>query len=47
VFGARTMHSLENGLEKMARWVQQHGSRKSSDFENIEILKNLPYAWLS
>ncbi len=47
VFGEREMHSLDQGLQKMADWVHQHGARKSSEFENIEIMKNLPKAWLS
>jgi hypothetical protein len=37
---------LEQGLEKMAAWVKKHGARKSTKFENIEIEKNFPKAWL-
>ena len=47
IFGEREMHSLEDGLARMAHWVHQHGARESSEFENIEIMKNLPEAWLS
>jgi len=47
VFGEREMHSLEQGLAKMTHWVHQHGARQSSEFKNIEIMKNLPKAWLS
>ena len=38
--------SLEAGLKKMGRWVEEHGSRKTSKFNNIEILDNLPPIWL-
>ena len=34
--------SLEEGIRRMAKWVQQHGARESSVFDNIEIPKNLP-----
>ena len=30
----------------MAAWVKQHGARKSKKFENIEVTKNFPVAWL-
>jgi UDP-glucose 4-epimerase len=46
VFGPRSLHSLESGLEKMVAWVQQYGSRKSRKFENIEVTKNFPLAWI-
>lgn len=36
---------LFEGLEKMADWVEQHGSRSTSKFANIEIEKNLPPSW--
>jgi UDP-glucose 4-epimerase len=45
VFGKRRLHSLEEGLHRMASWVQQHGARESQPFQNIEIRKNLPPAW--
>jgi len=47
VFGQRTLHSLEQGLKIMAGWVKQHGARSSSKFDNIEVEKNFPKAWLS
>lgn len=46
VFGIRSTHSLDEGLEKMAAWVKQHGARQSSKFKNIEVEKNFPKAWL-
>jgi UDP-glucose 4-epimerase len=46
VFGHRDLHSLEDGLRQMAAWVKQHGARSSKPFQNIEITKNFPKAWL-
>jgi len=37
--------SLTDGIQAMAQWVKQHGSRQSSVFENIEIAKNMPPSW--
>ena len=45
VFGRREKVSLQVGIEKMAAWVRQHGSRESSIFEEIEIPQNLPPSW--
>lgn len=47
VFGKRSTKSLEAGIGAMADWVKTHGSRDSSAFKNIEILKNLPLSWLT
>jgi UDP-glucose 4-epimerase len=46
VFGRKDLHSLEDGLRRMAAWVKQHGARSSKPFQNIEITKNFPKAWL-
>ena len=46
VFGDRELTSLDEGLCRMAEWVKQHGARSSSKFENIEVTKNFPKAWL-
>ncbi len=46
IFGKRPVTSLEDGLEAMAAWVKQVGSRQSQKFKNIEINKNLPAIWL-
>ena len=45
-FGTPKLVSLEDGIHRMATWVNAHGSRKSKKFENIEISKNFPVAWL-
>lgn len=46
VFGQLKQHCLEEGLGRMASWVKQHGARTSSKFEDIEVTKNFPKAWL-
>lgn len=46
VFGARSKTTLQDGLTAMAEWVKTHGARQSKKFENIEIEKNFPKAWL-
>jgi UDP-glucose 4-epimerase len=46
IFGKRQLHTLEEGLAKMAVWVKQHGARQSQKFEGIEVTKNFPKAWL-
>jgi UDP-glucose 4-epimerase len=46
VFGQKPLHSLEEGLEKMASWVVRHGARTSRKFEDIEVMKNFPVAWI-
>jgi UDP-glucose 4-epimerase len=45
VFGRRPLHTLEQGLARMAAWARQHGARESREFREIEIRKNLPGAW--
>jgi UDP-glucose 4-epimerase len=45
IFGRGEKVSLQVGIEKMAAWVRQHGSRESSIFEEIEIPQNLPPSW--
>ncbi len=47
VFGDRKLHNLEQGLSRMAEWVKHHGARTSKKFENIEVMKNFPKAWLT
>jgi UDP-glucose 4-epimerase len=39
--------SLEEGIMKMAKWVKEHGAKKTSSFTNIEVKKNIPESWLS
>lgn len=45
VFGKQEKTSLEVGIRSMAEWVQKHGARESSVFEEIEVTKNMPPSW--
>ena len=45
-FGEHAPVSLKEGVNKMASWVKDHGARQSQKFENIEVSKNFPVAWL-
>jgi hypothetical protein len=38
--------SLEDGLQRMAKWARLVGSRKSQPFPAIEIAQELPASWL-
>ena len=44
-FPENKTYSLSEGLEKMANWAKEHGPRKSNEFDNVEIEKNLPPSW--
>ena len=46
IFGKAQQTSLEEGLYRMAKWVKLVGSRRSKDFENIEVRRNLPSSWI-
>lgn len=37
--------TLRDGLNNMAGWVKNHGTRVGQAFENIEVCKNLPPSW--
>jgi UDP-glucose 4-epimerase len=45
-FGVHQPVNLEEGVNKMAAWVKDHGARQSQKFGNIEVTKNFPVAWL-
>lgn len=45
MFGLDRPVSLEEGIRKMAGWAKQVGSRKSQEFDNIEIAEKLPEGW--
>jgi UDP-glucose 4-epimerase len=45
VFAQPEKRSLQEGVGAMAAWVKNHGSKESSIFEGIEVLKNLPASW--
>lgn len=46
-FGTKSPVNLDEGVKRMALWVKNHGARKSQIFENIEVTKNFPIAWLN
>lgn len=46
IFGRRQTVALRVGLKNMADWVKQTGQRSPTKFDQIEITKNLPKAWL-
>jgi UDP-glucose 4-epimerase len=45
VFPVQSATTLEAGLRTMASWVKQHGPRRSRQFQDIEITRNLPEVW--
>jgi UDP-glucose 4-epimerase len=45
LFGFQNCVKLEDGVGKMAAWAKNVGARKSQEFSNIEIRKNLPASW--
>ncbi len=45
-FGDTQQTSLKEGLTRMAEWVKKTGVRRSKNFDNVEIMENLPSAWL-
>jgi UDP-glucose 4-epimerase len=45
VFGEQPAVSLEDGLRRMAAWVEEVGVRPPVRFDSVEILRNLPPSW--
>lgn len=45
VFKLKEKTNLEDGLQKMAQWVKQHGAKSTKNFGEIEIEENLPSSW--
>jgi UDP-glucose 4-epimerase len=45
IFGSSQAVSLDEGIGKMTDWAKRVGARKSQEFNNIEIRKNLPEGW--
>jgi UDP-glucose 4-epimerase len=46
VFKRVPKDSFEDGLRKMAGWTKRLGSRRSKQFDSIEVLKQMPNSWL-
>jgi UDP-glucose 4-epimerase len=47
VFGICAKTPLADGVQAMAAWVRQHGTRESSVFERIEVARKMPPSWAS
>lgn len=45
LFGQSSMTNIEEGVAQMAAWAQARGARRSSDFSDVEITRNLPASW--
>ena len=45
ILNASPSVSLEEGLERMAKWVRSVGPRPATEFEGIEVDRNLPRSW--
>ncbi len=46
MFSIKDYTSLKEGIQQMADWVNKHGARETSKFDDIEIEKKLPGIWL-
>jgi UDP-glucose 4-epimerase len=45
IFGHTATVSLEEGVERMAKWARRVGARRGQTFDDIEIVQNLPASW--
>lgn len=45
VFGKHATLTLEEGVDRMAKWAIRHGPRTTNQFTGIEIERNLPPSW--
>lgn len=45
IFGSNGAVSLDEGIKRMAAWAKVVGARKSQEFSNVEIRKNMPEGW--
>ena len=45
IFSRRAQVPLQEGIAQMATWAKRVGARKSKEFADIEIEKNLPAIW--
>lgn len=45
VFGYEPRVGLEEGIRDMAKWAKRVGARRSKDFSNIEVERNMPTSW--
>jgi UDP-glucose 4-epimerase len=47
IFGNFKATALDEGIGRMAAWAKMAGSRESSIFANVEVVKNMPATWRS
>jgi UDP-glucose 4-epimerase len=45
IFGYEPVVDLEEGVSRMAEWAKRVGAKKSKEFSNIEVLRNMPDSW--
>ena len=45
IFSSSGAVSLDEGIRRMAAWAKVVGARKSQEFSNVEIRKNMPEGW--
>lgn len=45
VFDYKSQYDLEYGIKRQVEWALKVGSKKSNDFSDIEVEKNLPSIW--
>ncbi len=45
ILAYKTTITLQEGVRRMAEWAKKTGAKKSQEFDNIEIIKNLPKGW--
>ncbi len=45
ILSAQPRVTLQQGIARMTTWAKKHGARKSKEFHDIEIRKNLPPSW--
>jgi UDP-glucose 4-epimerase len=45
LLNAQARVGLEEGVQRMAAWAKQAGSRKSKIFSDVEVSQNLPPSW--
>jgi UDP-glucose 4-epimerase len=45
IFGIKPKWPIEEGLKRMAEWVNIYGAKSTKEFSDIEINENLPLIW--
>lgn len=45
IFGSNGAVTLDEGIKRMAAWAKVVGARKSQEFSNVEVRKNMPEGW--